>query len=203
MIAEYKKKSNYSLLVFLATFLISIVAGFIGLGQILQGNQTFFNNPLFTVLGWVSYISLFVGIFYLAKVKGYSGWYALLGFLFLLGLLIMFVLKDKTNPANKNKSNKLVIVLILIFAIIIALGALSKLALKEIDPLSKLTEAKVASCTSQCNTKGNNSNKCVITCLEEGKLIEPGGKCSTLCADTQNVGQCITDCIQPKISPSY
>lgn len=203
MISSYKKKANYGIWISLATFIIQIVFGFMALGQITQGNESFINNPVISIIGLVGYISLFVGIYYYAKAKGYSGWFALLGFLYLIGLIIMFLLKDKTDTTSKSKSNKLVIVFIIVIFAIIALGALSKLALKKIDPGSILIDSTVTSCTSKCQTNGDSSNQCILSCLQESRVIEAGDRCSTQCAEAENVGQCVKECVFPRVSPSY
>jgi hypothetical protein len=47
----------------------------------------------------VSYVTAFVWYFNFAKAKGYSGWWALLGFLHLLGFIIILCMPDKATSA--------------------------------------------------------------------------------------------------------
>ena len=53
------------------------------------------SNPLLSIGGYVSFGFLIWGLYNYAKAKGYSGWLCLLGFLYILGLIILVVLPDK------------------------------------------------------------------------------------------------------------
>lgn len=45
----------------------------------------------------LSFVIFFFGCFYLAKQKGYPGWWASFAFLFLLGLIVLVALPNKTK----------------------------------------------------------------------------------------------------------
>lgn len=89
MIVAYKKKVN----IFIGLgFLINIVI-FAYLFMNYSKGQPF--NPLVNLVGYASLGCFIYGLYNYAKAKGYSGWLALLGFLNILGLIILVVLPDK------------------------------------------------------------------------------------------------------------
>lgn len=60
---------------------------------------------LMTVLMYLTWMSFFYGMYNLAKSKGYEWYYMLLGLLFIIGLIIVIAMKDKTlfqKDLNKN-----------------------------------------------------------------------------------------------------
>lgn len=92
MVVAYKKKINTFVgLYFLIN--IGIVAYvFMNLDQITKGHPL---SPLVNLVAHASFASLIYGLYNYAKAKGYSGWLALLGFLQIIGLIILVVLPDK------------------------------------------------------------------------------------------------------------
>ena len=81
MIAEYKRKTNL----------------FVGIGLLLQIGGALLGRHM----EWANMLVLpgvFVymyGLYFYAKSKGYSGWFAVFGLLNLLGLIILVLLPDK------------------------------------------------------------------------------------------------------------
>ncbi len=97
MIQEFNNKSNI----------------YIGIGLLLQifyrliFPQLQFHDSLILnlLISWTGVIVFTLGCRYYAKSKGYSGWLGLLGFATLFGLIILFLLPDKTKvpkPLNQN-----------------------------------------------------------------------------------------------------
>jgi hypothetical protein len=89
MIQPYRDRANNAGTVFIVA-LLSVVA------LISLGSRNLF---LFQIAGLVSYIAAFVWYFNFAKAKGRSGWWVLLGFLHLLGFIIILILPDKTQAS--------------------------------------------------------------------------------------------------------
>ena len=85
MVAEYKKKAN---LYVGGAILGGILLAILSYGMGMKGGLGSVPNLLIA-------IPFFIGLYYYAKAKGYSGWLALLGFLHLLGLIILVLLPDK------------------------------------------------------------------------------------------------------------
>lgn len=81
----------------------------IGLGLLLQIAGVFVQSPIgmdaaLSAILIISGLSLFVwGCWSYAQKKGYSGAWGLLGFLNLLGLLVLFLFKDKSKQKLVNK----------------------------------------------------------------------------------------------------
>lgn len=92
MLIEYKKKTSITFVIWLlfwGLFFICIYAGaVIGLDKGLR-------DTLAMVGYFGSMVIFFFLLYYLSKGKGYPGWYAAVGFLFILGLILILLLKDK------------------------------------------------------------------------------------------------------------
>ncbi|HBB76771.1 MAG: hypothetical protein A2186_01230 [Candidatus Levybacteria bacterium RIFOXYA1_FULL_41_10] len=198
MQSQYKRRAKVGIIIWLIVSISNLYLGFSLLPQVLQTGNSNFSNPAFFLTGFVGYASLIIGLYYYAKSKGYSGWLGLLGFLQLIGILIIVLLKDKTNPNSAKKSNKLLIIFAAAILIIIVFGVVSSMLLSKIDPFKQITEATIVSCTDQCNTSGENSNRCILTCLEEKNIISKDSECSSKCEDSLNVSQCVVDCVLPE-----
>lgn len=52
-------------------------------------------NYVVDLIALIGMILFFYGLYNYAKAKGYSGWFALLGFLYIIGLVILVILPDK------------------------------------------------------------------------------------------------------------
>lgn len=95
MVAEYKKKVN----LYIGGSLIAGLAwGVLSYSANIDGSLTLVVNLLISIV-------YFSGLYYYAKAKGYSGWLLLLGFLHLLGLIILVVLPDKMKQPKPIMSN--------------------------------------------------------------------------------------------------
>ncbi len=107
---------------------------------------------------------------------------------------------SNSSPNLPNKSNKkltafFVILAILGFLVIIVLP----IVLKAINPEKRFVEAVVASCSQKCGASGDNSNRCILKCLEDDKVTEPGNECNVKCVDASDLTQCLLNyCIPPK-----
>ena len=91
MIAAYKKKTNNGIGIFI---ILNVLMGLYAIFNI-DKIETLQNNPLLTIGSYASFGFLIYGLYNYAKGKGYSGWLCLLGFLYILGLIILVVLPDK------------------------------------------------------------------------------------------------------------
>lgn len=92
MLLHYKKKATVTFAVWVALwalFFISLAfAAKLGIPR-----DTAFGFSAFVFLS--ATIALIVMLYYLCKGKGYPGWYAIVGLTFVLGLLLVLLLKDK------------------------------------------------------------------------------------------------------------
>lgn len=92
MVVAYKKKIN----IFIGLYiLLNILLGGYMLFNPGQDEGLNILDLLLLPLALISFGCLFYGLYNYAKAKGYSGWLALLGFLQILGLIILVVLPDK------------------------------------------------------------------------------------------------------------
>lgn len=92
MVVANKKKANLGIG-------ISLLLGFLMIGYlVMTASKTGTPpqpNPLISILGYVSTGSMVWGLYNYAKGKGYSGFLAILGFLSLIGWIILVLLPDK------------------------------------------------------------------------------------------------------------
>ncbi len=201
MIASYKKRAKWGFIIWLVTFLVPIALVFFLILQIIpqaeQGQPLsldFISSPAFKIISLLYYIAIPVSIYALynyAKAKGYSGFFALLGILGALGFIIMASLKDKTNPATKNKSNKLVFWIVGISLFFIIAGQVANFLIDKINPLAQLSKAEVVRCSHACNEKGDNSNACIVSCVN---TQVSDTTCTTQCKDSNDITVCLKDC---------
>lgn len=75
---------------------LSLVIGIPGL--VIQIAGAFGNMNFLTIVGGLMFI---IGLAFYAKAKGQSGWWGLMGFLWLIGLLILAKLPDKSEKVSK------------------------------------------------------------------------------------------------------
>lgn len=85
MIRPYRRSARRAALVFIITLLLALV--FSSSHLILLAQLAFL----------ISYIAAFVWYYNFAKAKGYSGWWALLGFLHLIGFIVILLLPNRTR----------------------------------------------------------------------------------------------------------
>ncbi len=84
---QYRAGARTSAIVFIIVFLIALLFSAEGAVRL---------EKLFFL---VSEIVAFFWFYYYAKAKGYSGWLALLGFLNLIGFIIILLLPNRNRPA--------------------------------------------------------------------------------------------------------
>ena len=93
MLAEYRTKSNIGIGLFLiATAIALTVAFLIGTKVAVEGAQ---------LIHGVGIIFFFYGLYNYAKGKGYHGAWALLGFLSIIGLIILVSFPDRHKPIKQ------------------------------------------------------------------------------------------------------
>jgi hypothetical protein len=83
----YRKSAGTAAWVFFIALLIALVFGVLHAVVLMRAALL------------VSYVTAFVWYFNFAKAKGYSGWWALLGFLHLIGFIIILCMPDKTSSS--------------------------------------------------------------------------------------------------------
>jgi len=179
MNTEYRKRAKYLIIFWIITWVITIVYALLLIQQlapqIVNPDTTAITTGgilgsiglLINLLGIIGYLSLIVGVFYLAKSKGYEGWIGIiLGLFNLFGLIIMLILKDKTNTTNqgKKKTNKWLIILISIPIALVILGIIATFVLDAINPLEILEEAKRQECSAKCSSD-LNVDVCIAKCV--------------------------------------
>ena len=99
MLQPYKTRSSVGV----ATAMVLFVAGGIGSGTLLESNPQ--ASRVFWGVAFPCGAALWLwGCYNHAKSRGYSGWWGLLGFLTIPGLIILLVLPDLTKEQSKASS---------------------------------------------------------------------------------------------------
>ena len=94
MIYEYKNKANTGIALGLLLIFIAIV---MGVSAVHHGGDVSGTSPALILVARIAGAVLFVwGCCMYAKAKGYPAAVGLLGLLFLIGLIVLAVLPDKT-----------------------------------------------------------------------------------------------------------
>ena len=91
MIETYRKTARTAGAIFLILNLVALLLA----GQYM--GLWFKLDPMGRMFGLAIVISAFTWYYNFAKSKGYSGWFSLLGFLHLIGFVIILLLPNKTT----------------------------------------------------------------------------------------------------------
>lgn len=98
MLAEYRKKANIGIGLFLiATAIALTVAILIGTEEAVEGAK---------LIHGVGIIFFFYGLYNYAKGKGYHGVWGLLGFLTIIGLIILVCFPDRHKPIKQKPNDE-------------------------------------------------------------------------------------------------
>ena len=93
MIPDYQRKANLAVLVWVGFTLLALVSAY----AISDGTPSSTQNPITAVLLICGSVAFFSAFWFYLKAKGRSRWWMCLLVFNLIGLLVIFLLKDRTK----------------------------------------------------------------------------------------------------------